>query len=79
MKAIVLHDGSGTRLRPLTYTASKQLIKLAGKPISKYDIEDSIKNGINDIGIILWDNSPKDVIKYYGDGKTLGASITYIY
>ena len=79
MKAIILHGGSGTRLRPLTYTGSKQLIKLAGKPISQYGIEDLIKNGIRNIGIILGDNSPKDVIKYYGDGKALGASITYIY
>ncbi|AAT42892.1 glucose-1-phosphate thymidylyltransferase [Picrophilus oshimae] len=79
MKALILHGGSGTRLRPLTYTASKQLIKIAGKPISQYGIEDLRDNGIKDIGIILGDNSPRDVINYYGDGSDLGIKITYIY
>ena len=79
MKAIILHGGSGTRLRPLTYTGSKQLIKIAGKPISQYGIDDLINKGIIDIGIILGDNSPRDVINYYGDGNFIGANITYIY
>ena len=79
MKAVILHGGSGTRLRPLTYTGSKQLIKIAGKPISQYGMEDLINNGIKDIGIILGDNSPKDVINYYGEGKAFNANITYIY
>ena len=79
MKAIILHGGSGTRLRPLTYTGSKQLIKIAGKPISQYGIEDLINNGIKDVGIILGDNAPRDVINYYGDGRFLNINITYIY
>ena len=79
MRAIVLHGGSGTRLRPLTYTGSKQLIKIAGKPISQYGIEDLSNNGIKDIGIILGDNAPRDVINYYADGRFLNMNITYIY
>ena len=79
MKAIILHGGSGTRLRPLTYTGSKQLIKIAGKPISQYGIDNLKNNGIEEIAIILGDNSPIDVIKYYGDGSTFGIKITYIY
>ena len=79
MKAIILHGGSGTRLRPLTYTGSKQLIKIAGKPISQYGIEDLINNHIKDVGIILGDNAPRDVINYYGDGRFLNMNITYIY
>lgn len=79
MKAIILHGGSGTRLRPLTYTGSKQLIKIAGKPISQYGIEDLSNNGIKDVAIILGDNSPRDVINYYADGGFLNVNITYIY
>ncbi len=74
-----MHGGSGTRLRPLTYTGSKQLIKIAGKPISQYGIEDLRNNGITDIAIILGDNSPMDVINYYGNGSKFNVNITYIY
>ena len=39
MKGIILHGGSGTRLRPFIYTDVKQLLPIAGKPISEYALE----------------------------------------
>ena len=79
MKGVLLHGGFGTRLRPLTHTGPKQLIKVAGKPISQWCLEDLRNSGIRDVAIILGELSPERVVEYYGDGAWLGMKLTYIY
>ena len=78
MKGVILHGGSGTRLRPLTHTGPKQLIKIANKPMSQYALEDLVNAGITDIAIVLGDVHPERVREYYGDGSRFGCRITYI-
>lgn len=79
MKGVILHGGQGTRLRPLTHTGPKQLINIAGKPISHWALEKLINMGIKEIAIILGENNPTKVIEYYGDGSKFGVEITYYY
>ena len=79
MKGVLLHGGFGTRLRPLTHTGPKQLIKIAGKPVSQWCLEDLRDSGVREVAVILGELAPGRVVDYYGDGGWLGLELTYIY
>ncbi len=77
MKGVLLHGGKGTRLKPITYTEVKQLLPVAGKPISQYCLEDMIAIGISEVSIVVGSVGAADVMQHYGDGSRWGISITY--
>jgi HAD superfamily hydrolase (TIGR01450 family) len=52
MKGVILAAGSGTRLRPITYSKPKCMVKVAGKPIISYQLEAFRGAGIREIVII---------------------------
>jgi len=79
MRGVILHGGAGTRLRPLTHSGPKQLIKIAGKPISMWGVQQLISFGISELCVVLGENHPEQVVEFYGDGSWLGAKVTYIY
>lgn len=77
MKALILSGGEGTRLRPITHTAAKQLIPIANKPILFYGIEAVKEAGITDVGIVVGDTY-EEIKKMVGEGEKWGIKVTYI-
>jgi len=78
LKALILSGGSGTRLRPLTYTNAKQLLPLAKKPILIHIIEKIVGIGIKEIGIIVGDTRD-EVERVVGNGEQWNIQVTYIH
>ena len=77
MKALILAGGTGSRLRPLTYTSAKQLIPVANKPILFYAVEAIRDAGIDQIGVIVGDTR-EEIEGALGDGSKFGVEFTFI-
>jgi MurNAc alpha-1-phosphate uridylyltransferase len=77
MKAMVLAAGRGERLRPITDTLPKPLVRVAGKPLIVYHLEALARAGVRDVVINLsW--LADELRTALRDGSEYGVRITYI-
>jgi glucose-1-phosphate thymidylyltransferase len=77
MKALILAGGTGTRLRPFTYTMPKQLIPVANKPVLEHVLGNVRHLGVTEAGIIVNCWAP-EIVAQLGDGSRFGIQLTYI-
>ncbi len=76
MKAMILAAGRGERLRPLTDTLPKPLIKVAGKSLIEYHLENLAKADFKEIVInTAW--LAEKIHQQLGDGSRYGVNIQY--
>ncbi len=53
MKAVIPLAGKGTRLRPHTYRTPKPLLRVAGRPVMSYILDDLLELGVDEIVFIV--------------------------
>jgi len=78
LRGLVLSGGKGTRLRPLTHTAAKQLVPVANQPILFYVLDNLKEAAIEDVGVVISPETGSAIREAVGDGKRWGLRIEYI-
>jgi len=76
LKAVILAGGEGRELFPLTQTKPKPMIKLLGKPILQYIIEELKTLGVTKI-LIVTGYKGEQIKNYFKKGSEFGLSISY--
>ncbi|MDR9752035.1 nucleotidyltransferase family protein [Pseudomonas sp. SZMC_28357] len=76
MKAMILAAGKGERMRPLTLTTPKPLVRAAGVPLIEYHLKALASAGFTEI-VINHSWLGQQIEDYLGDGSRFGVSIAY--
>ncbi len=75
--AVLMAGGEGKRLRPLTETTPKPLLKVGGKPIIEYNIDRLASVGVKNIHLSI-NYLGRQLEDYFADGSSKSLNIQYI-
>lgn len=77
MKAMVLAAGAGSRMGDLTRDLPKPMLRVGDRPILEHILRNLARHGFRDIVLNLH-HHPGIIQDHFGDGASLGLSISYI-
>jgi glucose-1-phosphate thymidylyltransferase len=77
MRGILLAGGAGTRLKPLTLVASKQLLPVYNKPMVYYPLSLLMLAGIRETLVITTPEEQPRFQALLGDGRRWGIELSY--
>lgn len=76
MKVVIMAGGMGTRIASIANDVPKPMIRIGGKPILQYQIENLKACGLTDITLVV--GHLGDIIRdYFKDGSKFGVNISY--
>lgn len=75
--AVLMAGGKGVRLKPLTDTTPKPMLKVGGKPIIEYNIDRLIQVGIKNFNLSV-NYLAEQLENYFKDGEHKNVSIKYV-
>lgn len=74
---VIMAGGLGTRLRPLTETLPKPMLRVGGRPMLEIILDNFVSQGFKNFFISI--NYLGHIIQeHFGDGSKFGVSITYL-
>lgn len=77
LKAVIMAGGYGTRLRPLTESLPKPMLKVGNRPLLELIIEKLRQAGIRQVNLAT--HYKEDIIsRYFGNGEDFGVKIRYV-
>jgi mannose-1-phosphate guanylyltransferase len=76
MKAVVLVGGEGTRLRPLTLSAPKQMLPIVGVPMIERVLTHLASHGVDE-AVLSLGYLPDAFTEAYPEGRAAGVKLTY--
>ena len=75
--AVIMAGGKGERLKPLTDSTPKPLLKVGGQPIIEHNINRLIKFGIDDFWLSIRYLGDQ-LVSFFGDGARKNVNIEYV-